>query len=374
MDKRTISRRDCLSALAASGALQLAWPAWASAPINTGHPEITPGQPLRFPRDFGAHPEFRTEWWYITGRLLTADKRTLGFQLTFFRSRVDTAQGNPSRFAVKQLIMAHAAITDLAGRQLLHDQRIAREGLGLAGASTQDTHVHLKDWSLQRSGPAEQSVYQARVKANTFGFTLGLRGPQPPLVQGDKGYSRKGPLPSQATRYYSQPQLTVQGTVSLNGQAQSVTGQAWLDHECGGDNLLPPDAVGWDWIGMNLRDGGALMAFRVRRADGSTAWAGGSHRAPGQPAHIFKPDEVRFTAGRTWQSPATHARYPVEWRVDTPAGRFTVRALLDAQELAGQQSTGTVYWEGLSELLDAGGRAVGDGYLEMTGYVKRMVL
>jgi predicted secreted hydrolase len=125
---------------------------------------------------------------------------------------------------------------------------------------------------------------------------------------------------------------------------------------------------------MNLRDGGALTAFRVRRADGSTAWAGGSHRAPGQPARIFKPDEISFTPGRTWQSPATHARYPVDWQIDTPIGRFGTRALLDAQELAGQQSTGTVYWEGLSELLDASGRVVGDGYLEMTGYTQRMVL
>jgi len=373
-----MNRRFCLQALGAAGA-HAAWPTLAepmATPRGIGaaaRPEVTPGQPLRFPRDFGAHPEFRTEWWYITGRLLTADRQTLGFQLTFFRSRVDTAQGNPSQFAAKQLILAHAAITDLAGRQLLHDQRIAREGLGLAGASTQDTHVHLKDWSLQRTGGAPHSTYEAQVKAATFGFTLALRGTQPPLVQGQGGYSRKGPLPSQATRYYSQPQLNVHGQVQLKGQARAVTGRAWMDHECG-EGLLAPDAVGWDWIGMNLRDGGALMAFRVRRADGSVSWAGGSLRSAGQADRIFKHDEVRFTPGRTWQSPATHARYPVEWQVDTPAGRFTVRSLLDAQELAGQQSTGTVYWEGLSELLDADQRVVGDGYLEMTGYASPMVL
>ncbi|CAH0350687.1 lipocalin-like domain-containing protein [Aquabacterium sp. CECT 9606] len=361
-----MDRRFCLQALGSLGT-------YLALPAVAAHPEIKPGDALRFPRDFGAHPEFRTEWWYITGRLRTADRQTLGFQVTFFRSRVDTAQDNPSQFAAKQLILAHAALTDVASRQLLHDQRIAREGLGLAGASTTDTHVYLRDWSLQRSGSATQSLYQAQVKATSFGFKLDMRSTQAPLVQGQAGYSRKGPLPSQATRYYSQPQLAVTGEVTLKGQAQAVTGQAWMDHECG-EGLLAPDAVGWDWIGMNLRDGSALMAFRVRRADGSTSWAGGSFRAPGQAARIFKPEEVRFIPGRTWQSPATHATYPVEWQVDTPAGRFTVRALLDAQELAGQQSTGTVYWEGLSELRDADQRVVGEGYLEMTGYANPMVL
>ncbi|MBC7699024.1 MAG: carotenoid 1,2-hydratase [Massilia sp.] len=356
-----------------------AWPAVAAprataAPSSQPRPEIRPGDALRFPRNFGAHPEFRTEWWYITGRLLTAERQTLGFQVTFFRSRVDTAQDNPSHFAAKQLILAHAAITDVAGRQLLHDQRIAREGLGLAGATLDDTHVHLKDWSLQRTGSSgSPSLYQAQVKAQDFGFALAMRSTQAPLVQGQAGYSRKGPLPSQASRYYSQPQLAVTGQVTLHGKAQAVTGQAWMDHEWS-EGLLAPEAVGWDWIGMNLRDGSALMAFRLRRQDGSTLWAGGSFRTPGQAARIFKPDEVRFSPGRTWQSPATHATYPVEWQVATPAGRFTVRAMLDAQELAGQQSTGTVYWEGLSELRDASQRVVGDGYLEMTGYANPMVL
>jgi len=347
-------------------------PSATAAPASQPHPEVKPGEPLRFPRDFGAHPEFRTEWWYITGRLRTADRQTLGFQVTFFRSRVDTAQDNPSQFAARQLILAHAAITDVAGRQLLHDQRIAREGLGLAGAKLEDTHVHLRDWSLKRSGDATQSLYQAQAKAQDFGFTLAMRSTQAPLVQGQAGYSRKGPLPSQASRYYSQPQLAVTGQVSLHGKVQAVTGQAWMDHEWS-EGLLAPEAVGWDWIGMNLRDGSALMAFRLRRQDGSTLWAGGSFRAPGRAARIFKPDEVRFTPGRTWQSPATHATYPVEWQVDTPAGRFTVRALLDAQELAGQQSTGTVYWEGLSELRHADQRVVGEGYLEMTGYAGKLV-
>ncbi|RZI78930.1 MAG: carotenoid 1,2-hydratase, partial [Rubrivivax sp.] len=313
------------------------------------------------------------EWWYITGRLAAPDQTAFGFQVTFFRSRIDAAQDNPSRFAAKQLIVAHAAVTDLAGQRLLHEQRIAREGLGLAGAAVDDTQVQLKDWSLQRTGSAGQSLYTARITANDFAFDLNLRGTQPLLLQGQAGYSRKGPLPSQASRYYSQPQLAVQGQLTLNGKARSVTGRAWMDHEWS-ESAMPPEAVGWDWIGMNLHDGSALMAARVRRADGSALWAGGSFRQTGQAARIFAHDEVRFKPGRYWQSPATHARYPTEWQVDTPVGRFTVRARLDAQELAGQPGTGTVYWEGLSTLLDqAGQRVLGEGYLEMTGYAKPLV-
>jgi predicted secreted hydrolase len=64
----------------------------------------------------------------------------------------------------------------------------------------------------------------------------------------------------------------------------------------------------------------------------------------------------------------------VIWTVHTPAGRFTVQALLDAQELDSRSSTGTIYWEGLSALLDSAGRRVGIGYLEMTGYAGRLQL
>ena len=137
---------------------------------------------------------------------------------------------------------------------------------------------------------------------------------------------------------------------------------------------MAADAVGWDWIGFNAFDGSALTAFRLRRADGSALWAGGSHRAPGAMVRAFGPAEVRWTAGRRWRSPGTGAEYPVDWQVDTPAGRFGVRALLDAQELDGRGSTGTVYWEGLSELRAKDNRPLGLGYLEMTGYASRLRL
>ena len=328
-----------------------------------------PPRALQFPRDFGSHPELRTEWWYITGHAKSGT-REFGFQLTFFRSRVDDTQSMRSAFAAKQLVFAHAAVTDLQGRQLLHDQRIARAGFGIAAAGEADTDVRLREWTLQRSTDGR---YQARLPAGDFALSLDFTPTQPVLLQGSVGLSRKGPQPEQASYYYSEPQLATRGRLTVQGQGFDVEGTAWLDHEWS-EALMHPEAVGWDWIGMNLDDGSALTAFHLRRADGSALWGGGSWRPRGGAVRSFDADTVHFEAERRWSSPRTRAAYPVQWRIDTPAGRFTVRALLDDQELDSRGSTGAVYWEGLSELLDEQGRRVGRGYLEMTGYAARLRL
>ena len=331
--------------------------------------------PLRWPADFGAHPESRTEWWYVTGSL-EAGARLWGFQVTFFRSATGLAAGSPSRFAATELVFAHAALTDLEQKRLRHDQRIARSGFGVAEAGRGETQVSLRDWRLSRdSATPGRSRYRARVASDSggFGFDLQFDATQPVLLQGIDGLSQKGPRAEQTSRYYSEPQLAAQGTLTLDGKAVAVRGRAWLDHEWS-DSLLDPPAVGWDWIGMNLDDGSALTAFRVRRADGASVYAGGSFRAPGQAPRNFGPDEVRFVPGRVWESPGSKARYPVEWRVETPAGTFAVKALLDNQELDSRGSTGAIYWEGLSDLHDAGGQRVGRGYLELTGYAAALRL
>lgn len=358
-----MNRRQPLALLAA-----LPWLAARGSAAAAQALHGTPAQPpLAFPRDHGAHPDWRTEWWYLTGRLLAPDARVYGFQVTFFRSRVDEARSLRSAFAARQLLFAHAAVTDLAGKRLWHDQRIARAGFGIAASGTGEADLRLRDWTLARQA---DGAWQATIPAAGFTLALHARPSQPVLLQGEQGLSRKGPEPRQASWYYSLPQLTVQARLELQGRVTAVTGRAWLDHEWS-EELLHPEAVGWDWIGMNLADGGALTAFRLRRADGRTLWSGGSWRtgpAAGGTLRVAMPGEVVFTPGRIWRSPASGARYPVEWTVDTPAGRMTVRAALDDQELDSRTSTGAIYWEGLSELRDAAGHPVGEGYLEMTGY------
>jgi len=337
-------------------------------PVARAQETPRPATALAFPRDFGSHPEFGTEWWYITGYASNA-QGAFGFQLTFFRSRVQATQSLRSAFAARQLIFAHAAVTDLQARRQSHDQRIARAGMGVASASEGDTDVQLRDWRLNRD-PAS-GRYAARLPAEGFALALDFAPTQPPLLQGEAGRSRKGPQPQAFSNYYSEPQLAASGRLQIDGREFAVQGRAWLDHEWS-DGYLPPGAVGWDWIGMNLDDGSALMAFVMRDRGGAALWAGGSFRSAAGQRRAFGPDEVRFEPVRRWQSPATQAQYPVEWSVLTPAGRFAVRALLDDQELDSRGSTGTVYWEGLCDLLDAQGRRVGRGYLEMTGYVQAL--
>ena len=363
-----------------SGAVGTALLGGAGFPLTA---QALPARPLQFPRDFGSHPDLRTEWWYITGLALAGGRRW-GFQVTFFRSRVSGTQTLRSAFAARQLIFAHAALTDLQAGRIVHDQRIARAGFGVAQASEQDTAVQLQDWSLVRSAQGSASRYTAQVQAQDFSLALQFDTTQPELLQGDHGLSRKGPQPEQASYYYSQPQMQVSGSLQRGDERFVVEparapgdNRAWLDHEAS-QALMHPQAVGWDWMGMNLHDGSALTAFRLRCADGSALWAGGSLRLPGQAARIFAPEEVVFTPLRYWVSPLQGTRYPVQWRVATPAGTFEVRALLDNQELDSRASTGAVYWEGICALHDnavAGSGALrGHGYLEMTGYAQTLRL
>jgi predicted secreted hydrolase len=326
-------------------------------------------RPLRFPQDHGSHADFKTEWWYVTGYLQADGAREFGFQVTFFRSRVDGTQGMTSQFAAKQLLFAHAGLTDVAGGSLRHDQRIAREGFGLASAETADTALQLGDWSLRRSG----SRYQAVVPGSGFHLNLAFATTQPVLLQGDQGWSRKGPQAQQASFYYSQPQLATTGVITAGGQRWPVRGTAWLDHEWS-QTMLHPDAVGWDWIGINLLDGSALTAFQLRHKSGVALWDGGSFRTASGQHFGFSRGEVVFSRQRSWKSPASQASYPVHWLVRTPADIYTVKAVVDNQELDSRRSTGTVYWEGLCNVYDSNARHVGRGYLEMTGYAAALRL
>lgn len=348
---------------------------------------------LRFPADHGDHPDTHVEWWYVTGWLRAGEaledgdaarRPDFGFQVTFFRSRTGLAEGSASRFAARQLVFAHVALADLAGGAhgdgLMHDQRAAREGFGLAEApaAAGEQLVQLHDWSLLRHAPSRagdtRSRLHASVHSDAFTLELDLEGTQPVLPQGEAGYSQKGPDPLDASHYYSEPQLAVRGRVQRAGApARDVSGRAWLDHEWS-NRYLGSDAIGWDWVGFNLLDGAALMAFRLRRADGSVTWAGGSYRSAAGELRNFAASEVRFEPGRHWASPRTQARYPVEWLLTTPAGRWQVVALQDDQELDSRNSTGSVYWEGLSALRGEAGRVLGYGYLELTGYAGRLQL
>ena len=323
---------------------------------------MQPGHELQFPRDHGSHPQFRTEWWYLTGWVKDARGGDLGIQITFFRNRPRVADDNPSRFAPRQLLFAHAALADAKTGRLLHDQRAARAGFGLADAREGRTDVVLDDWSLRQTAGG----YSARIAAREFAYALDFKSTQPVLLQGDRGLSRKGPHPAQASYYYSQPQLAVSGSITVKGETREVSGVAWLDHEWSSE-YLAPQAQGWDWVGLNLADGGALMVFRIRDGSGGTLWAGGSLRGADGRVRVLAPGDVRFEPVRRWRSPRTQTEYPVALRVRAGDVEFELEPMMDDQELDARASTGTIYWEGAVSAR-SGPKLLGQGYLELTGY------
>lgn len=338
----------------------------AMAAAETVYAPVIGGHPLRFPKDFGSHPEFRTEWWYVTGWLTTQDGEPLGFQITFFRTKPEIDANNPSSFAPRQIIVAHCALSDPKRGTLWQDQKIRRAVLGLAGATEGDTHVWIDRWSLKH----EAQSYLAKIAAEDFSFDLALTETQPPLINGEDGVSRKGPQEAAASYYYSLPHMRVAGMVLRKGIASAVTGEAWFDHEWSSE-YLDSQAAGWDWTGINMQDGGALMAFQIRGIDGKPRWAGGTIRSSTGIVQILKPENLEFRARRSWTSPRTGITYPVEWTIRAGGHEFRLTPLFDDQENDTRLSTGAIYWEGAVRAFDHG-QPVGRGYLELTGYGERL--
>jgi predicted secreted hydrolase len=349
----------------------------------------TPNAAIKLPQDFGAHPGLQTEWWYLTGWLEdkprghSAPDPAFGFQLTFFRSAIRHDRNNPSRFAPQQIILAHAALTDVRSQRYHVAQKRARAGFDLAFAKVGNTDLKLDNWVLQR---ASDGSYTATVMCDAFELKLKLQVSQAILLQGEQaepGISRKGPGSTQFSHYYSEPQLTATaqlqlGTAQTTRQkpTQNLSGKAWLDHEWA-NQVVPGEASGWDWLGINFNDGSALMAFQMRAKNGTAMWAQALLRHPDGQIQRYGPDQVQFRPIQTWQSPRTGTRYPVaqELRL-TLAGQTSIwqtEPLGKDQELDARASTGNIYWEGLVRF-SQNTRVIGLGYLEMTGYDKPLKL
>jgi predicted secreted hydrolase len=318
----------------------LALPLVASGKEEYGR--VKPNPTFSFPRDHGAHPDFRTEWWYITGWL----DGPLGFQITFFRFHTGADARNRSAFNPRQVLLAHVALSDPKRGRLLHEERVARAGFSLAEAEQTRTGVWIDDWRLEQQGER----YLARIAGRELDFDLVFFA-KDLVPQGQGGFSRKGHRPDEASYYYSRPQMNVFGKV--NGKEAS--GRAWLDHEWS-SAYLAPEAAGWDWCGINLADGRSLMAFQMRSK------AGGVH---------YKDAGTSFSPIRSWTSPRTGVSYPVEMKVGVKGREILLKPLMDDQELDARASTGLIYWEGAVRAFERNNE-IGHGYLELTGYGKPM--
>ena len=342
----------------------------ATPTVAAEFPAVVPEYSIELPRDEGSHPQFRTEWWYLTGWIESESGEAFGFQVTFFRNRPGVDEDNPSRFVARQVLFAHAAVSDQRHGALMRGEKSARAGFGLAEAAEGSLAVKIDDWSLRQDGER----YFAVAATGEFALQLECERTQPPLLNGKNGFSQKGPQPEFASYYYSLPQLRTSGRIAIGGgREHRVRGVAWFDHEWS-SRMFDEHARGWDWIGLNLDGGGALMVQRIRADAGQQYWGSATLREPGTPDRTYTPDEIVWSPLRRWRSPRTGVTYPVEWQITVGGRTISLRPMLDDQENDARASTGTLYWEGAVRAFDERGRAIGRGYLELTGYGERLKL
>lgn len=328
---------------------------------------------LAFPRDFGAHDEYQSEWWYYTGNLETAEGRHFGYQLTFFRRAIQPVaqrQSRASAWAAEQVYMAHFTLTDVDAGQFHYYERFSRGSAGLAGAGVEPAyHVWLEDWAVEQVGVG---VYRLRAAQDGLALDLELRDAQGPVLQGDNGLSVKGPEPGNASYYYSQTRLQTNGRVRVPEGEFSVSGLSWKDHEFS-TSALSPDLIGWDWFSIQLDDGSDLMLYVLRRADGGVdAYSSGTLiRADGS-TRTLSLEDFHITPTGEWRSPHSGAVYPAGWRVELAGEDISleITPLLADQEL----NLAFIYWEGAVQVrgTHAGKSVSGSGYVELTGYESSM--
>lgn len=346
-----------------------------------GFPLPEPGVRFNFPRDHGSHPDYKIEWWYVTGHLfasnsVTAGKpRRFGFQATFFRRAAPIVEGltaGSTHFGTRQLFLAHMALLDVATGRFRYEERINRDGWD-AASDTNSLAVRNGNWSLRLADSATTQLELTGSLHADARFRLTLVPRKPLVIFGTNGVSRKAAEPWAASHYLTFSRLSTRGNLSVDRESFEVTGEAWMDHEIS-SSQLGEGQVGWDWACVQLHDGREIMTYRMRRRDGTTdqfstlAWVDATGKTSHQNANDFK-----FEPLGHWKSPHTQAVYPAKVRLttlDPGTGRrraFTLAPLVADQELRGGVG-GIPYWEGACRVRDEAGAEIGQAFLEMTGY------
>ena len=328
-----------------------------------------PGYRYEFPRDHFSHLDFQTEWWYYTGNVRSADGHRFGFEVTFFREAMDRDPAKISTWDVRDLYLAHLALSDLDSREFYHAERLNRSGPGIAGVSQKESRIWNGNWRIDWSD--DQQTLQA--VDNRFTLQLHLRSEKPPIIHGENGVSQKAEGPGRASHYISLTRLNTLGRITLGARQFEVSGLAWMDHEFF-THQLEAGQAGWDWFSLQLDDHTELMLFRIRRKDGSLdPYSSGTFvDAQGRSMHLRESDFALRPLNDRWKSTVTNANYPIHWRITVPRLHmdFETRTLLPSQELTGSSSLAPNYWEGSIEINGKKGDTpvTGVGYLEMTGY------
>lgn len=335
------------------------------APADEWRPAL-PGWEYVFPRDHGAHPDFKTEWWYFTGNLSDETGREFGFQVTLFRHGIRAEKTAASRFVVRDIIFGHFGLSDLSARRFAFAERISRGAFGEAGSGPPPRVAWLDSWEIAWDPPTENAPHgTARIRAEDRGRTLALRlvPAKGPVFHGTDGVSQKAQGPGRASHYYSFTRMAAEGELVWDGPPRRVRGNAWFDREWA-SNQLAPEQVGWDWFSLQFEDGTELMLYQLRLENGgadpesSGTWVDADAKA----RHLKRSD-FHIEPGRKWEV------YPVEWKISIPAMgmELAVRAAFDPQEMA---LGPLAYWEGAirAEGTREGVSTRAKGYMELTGY------
>ncbi len=329
--------------------------------------------PISFPDDFGPHPDYLTEWWYYTGNLDAPDGRHFGYQLTFFRRALVPPQQRPgdraSDWATDQLYLAHFTVTDVSGNSFQFEERYTRGAAGLSGATARPYRVWLEDWSVESSGP---NLYRLTAAQDGLRLDLILEDLKGPILQGQDGYSPKGPQPGNASYYISQTRLAASGTLTIRGTAITVEGLSWMDHEYS-TSALGPDQVGWDWFSVQLNDQTELMLFQLRKENGEIdPFSSGTVVYPDGSTRSLSMNDFEIIVLDQWSSPHSGAEYPGRWRIEIPSEGIS----LDLEPFIPDQELRVffTYWEGAVRISGSndGAPVTGAGYVEMTGYAHSM--
>lgn len=360
---------------AAAAALMMVLAVRAGCPAEEGYRRVDGPCSLSFPGSHDAHRMYKTEWWYYTGNVTSQTGEPFGFQLTFFRTalrppQAATQDAHRSAWRTSQLLIAHAAVTDVDRKLHLSAEATAREALDLAGVRREkDTvTVRCRGWRAQL-GP---ETHRLGADADRFALDLTLTPQKPPVLHGENGYSRKGSTRDRASCYYSFTRLAADGKIRIGERTLRVSGLAWMDHEFS-TAPLEPGLVGWDWFSLQLSDQSELMVYCLRNRDGSfhSASSGTFVDAAGRATSLGR-EQFSVKVLDRWKSPGSGAFYPVAWRLSVSALDLTlrVRARVQDQEMTTRKSTGVVYWEGsvAAEGTAAGRPVSASGYVELTGY------
>jgi predicted secreted hydrolase len=328
-----------------------------------------PGRIWSFPRDHGAHPDYKTEWWYYVGHLKAASGESFGYQLTFFR--VALRKPDPqarSAWSLHTVYFAHLALTDAGRRTFSFREKSGREALGLSGAAAGTLKVWIDDWRAELEG----EEFHLLAKDGGLGLDLALKPLKPPALHGQGGYSRKSAKSDAASYYYSLPRLSTRGTIFVDGRQLPVTGESWMDHEFF-TSAMAPGLAGWDWFSLQLEGGWEVMLYLLRHKDGSVdpASSGTLIDPQGRTLHMNLAD---FTVKPTgaWTSPHTRTKYPAGWEINIPGSGYRLRLTPTAsdQEIRSQAPAKVTYWEGQVKIegVKNGAPVKGLGYAELTGY------